>query len=98
MRKRTLKVPEAVRETIRRMDLELKRKVRGALDEILLDPFCGKPLKDELHGLWSLRVGRLRVIYQPAGAGPEIVAIGPRRSIYEDTARIVFRRTKSQSR
>jgi mRNA-degrading endonuclease RelE of RelBE toxin-antitoxin system len=50
-------------------------------------PHCGKALKGELQGLWSLRIGRHRIIYRPDDAGADIIAIGPRRTIYEDASR-----------
>ena len=65
------------------MHLHLKHKIRAALIDILVDPACGKPLKEELSGYWSLRVGRLRVIYRPDQQGVEIVALGPRNTIYD---------------
>jgi mRNA-degrading endonuclease RelE of RelBE toxin-antitoxin system len=74
---RTLKTPATVRSLIRQMHALLKRKVRAALTDILDDPDCGKPLEGELKGLWSLRVGRHRVIYRPDDAGAEVVTIGP---------------------
>ena len=88
---RTLKTPSTVRDLIRHMHPPLKRKVRAALADILDDPDCGKPLEGELKGLWSLRIGRHRVIYRPDDAGAEIVAIGPRRTIYEETAQHLLR-------
>ena len=91
---RTFKVPAQVRDLIRKLPPDLKRKVRGALDDILDDPGCGKPLKRELEGYWSLNVGRNRIIYRPDGEGIEIVALGPRRTIYEDAARILVRSRK----
>ena len=91
---RTLKTTVAVRDLISRMHPDLKRKVRSALTDILDDPGCGKPLKGELTGLWSLRVARHRIIYRPDVAGAEIVAIGPRHTVYEDTAQRVLRETR----
>jgi len=93
---RTFKVPAQVRDLIRKLPPDLKRKVRGALDDILDDPGCGKPLKRELEGYWSLNVGRNRIIYRPDGEGIEIVALGPRRTIYEDAARILVRSRKKR--
>jgi len=75
---RTLKAAGGVRDVIRRLHPELTRKVRDALTDILADPGCGKPLKRELDGYWSLRVGRHRIISRPDHAGAEIVAFGPR--------------------
>jgi mRNA interferase RelE/StbE len=73
------------------MHPDMKRKVRAALTDILADPDCGKPLEGALQGLWSLRVARYRVIYRPDAAGAEVVAIGPRSTIYEETARLIRR-------
>lgn len=83
---RTLNVPTAVRDLIRQLHPGLKRKVRAALTDILEDPACGKPLEKNLRGYWILRVGRNRIISRPDEEGVEIVAIGPRRTIYEETA------------
>jgi mRNA interferase RelE/StbE len=87
----TLKVPTEVRDVIRRLHPELKRKLRGALADILDDPTCGKALKEDLEGYWSLRIGRSRIIYRPGGGGVEIVAIGPRENIYEEAVRQIRR-------
>lgn len=87
----SLKVPTDVRDVIRRLHPELKRKIRAALTDILDDPSCGKALKDEVEGYSSLRVGRSRIIYRIAAGVIEIVAVGPRGSIYEETARIIHR-------
>ena len=65
----------------------MKRKVREALNDILTDPKSGKPLQRKLEGYWSLRIARHRIIYRPDEDGSEIVAFGPRKSIYEEMAR-----------
>ena len=84
---RTLKVPQTVRELIRHLHPEMKRKVRAALNDILKDPACGKPLERELKGYWSLRISRYRIIYRPDKAGAVIAAIGPRKTVYEEIER-----------
>lgn len=94
MAARTFKVPAEVRDLIRNLHPDLKRKVREALDDILDDPGCGKPLKRELEGYWSLKLGRHRIVYRPDREGIEIVALGPRRTIYEHAARLILRRRK----
>ena len=53
-----LKVPTEVRNLIRHLPPVLKRKVRAALADILDDPTCGKALKEELEGYWSLLRGK----------------------------------------
>ncbi|MFZ2155631.1 MAG: type II toxin-antitoxin system RelE/ParE family toxin [Bradyrhizobium sp.] len=87
---RTDSNPDAVAGTIRSLHPEIKRKLRGALAAIAGDPGVGKPLKEELTGLWSLRVGRFRVVYRAVAARTiELVAFGPRERIYEETMRLI---------
>jgi mRNA interferase RelE/StbE len=84
---RRLRIPDDVATLVRGLHPDIKRKVRAALDRILRDPETGNPLRDSLEGLRSARVGRVRVIYRATQASIEIVAIGPRRTIYEETTR-----------
>ncbi|OHC04107.1 MAG: hypothetical protein A3H23_05645 [Planctomycetes bacterium RIFCSPLOWO2_12_FULL_40_19] len=88
-----LKVPDDIAELIRNMHPHLKKKVRASLQSILSDPYSGKALKDELAGLRSFRVGRLRIIYRISDQKLiEIVAIGPQETIYEETFRLLKRK------
>ena len=69
---------------------DIKRKVRAALDRLAQDLEAGKALQGDLQGLRSLRVARLRVIYRaPARRVIEIVTIGPRNRVYEETLRLI---------
>ncbi len=64
--------------------------MKAALKAILSDPDIGKSLRNELEGLRSFRVGRFRIIYRKPSKGIiDIVAIGPRKYIYEETYRLV---------
>ena len=82
---RRLRIPDEVAELIKDLYPDLKRKVRSALDDILLNPTIGKALRDELAGLRSCRVARFRIIYRSVGSVIEVVAVGPRQTIYEET-------------
>lgn len=86
---RRLRVPDDVAGLVRGLHPDLKRKVRSALSDIVDDPELGKPLRDELAGLRSCRVGRLRIVYRVTSVAIEIIAVGPRRSIYQETWRRV---------
>lgn len=88
---RKLRAPEEVRALIRYMHPKLKKKVRAALEILLINPDHGKALRDELLGLRSVRVGRLRIVYRPTPVAIELVAVGPRRTIYEETLRLLGR-------
>ena len=84
-----LRVSDDLAALIRGLHSELKRKVREALVLIVENPALGKPLKRELEGLRSFRVNRFRIIYNlAANREVQIIAIGPRDRIYEETARM----------
>ena len=89
-----LRVPDDVAHLIRGMHPELKRKIRGTLEIIVASPGSGKALKDELSGLQSFRVGKFRVVYKVARRTIEIVAVGPRSKIYEETLRLIRAETQ----
>ena len=92
-----LRIPDEVVALLRSLHPQLKRKVRAALQTLCADPHSGKALRDELEGLRSFRAGRLRVIYRVGKRKQvEIVAIGPRKNIYEETFRLL-RREREQT-
>ncbi len=85
-----LRVPDEIVSLIRGMHPNLKKRVRAAFNEILNDPYCGKALKEELADLRSFRIKRFRIIYKVSSKKEmRIVALGPRRYIYEETFRII---------
>ena len=83
-RERRLRVPDDVVLLLREMHPGLRRKLRAALEEIARDPSVGDALRDELAGLMRLRVGRLRIVYRIRARVIDVVAIGPRATIYEE--------------
>lgn len=90
---RRLKMSDETAELVRTLHPDLKRKIKAALQTVLNDPQSGKVLKDELEGLQSFKVGKFRVVYKTAKDKRiiEIVAIGPRKTIYEETMRFLQR-------
>jgi mRNA interferase RelE/StbE len=85
-----LRVPDEIVSLIRGMHPILKKKVEAALNEISHDPYCGKAMKEELAGLRSYRIKRFRIIYKVSTKKQiSIIALGPRKYIYEETFRIV---------
>ena len=86
---RRIRVPDDVAALIRGLHPDLKKKVRSALRDIIEDPGVGKILREELAGLRSCRVSRFRIVYRVTGGVIEIVAVGPRRTIYQETWRRV---------
>ena len=64
MRRFSLALSATSHRILRHLHPGIKRSIRKALDDLSKDPFCGKPLKEELRGLWSFPVSRHRIIYQ----------------------------------
>lgn len=84
-----LKVTDETAALIRGTHPILRKKIRESLKTILSDPESGKLLKDELQGLKSFQVSRFRIIYRVSKRHIAIIAIGPRRTIYEETFRLI---------
>ena len=77
---------KAVRDAIIHLPPHLKRRVKAAFRAIAGNPYQAKPLKDELIGLRSYRVGRNRLVLRSQDPVIEIIAFGPRSHIYERVA------------
>ena len=84
--RRVVLLPE-VADVLRQLPPEPKRKVRAALAELQRNPDLGEPLDRELAGMRRIRVGQLRIVYRRSPGGLEVVAIGPRRTIYTELER-----------
>jgi mRNA-degrading endonuclease RelE of RelBE toxin-antitoxin system len=76
-------VSAAACRIIRHLHPDAKRAVRKALDSLSINPSLGKPLQEELAGLWSLPVANHRIIYQIAPGTITVVFIGPRHDVYQ---------------
>lgn len=88
-----LRVPDDVAAFLRKCHPRIKSQFRSGLQSILDNPHIGKALKEALSGLRSHRVKRYRIIYciDVERQHIEIVAIGPRSIIYEETFRMLQR-------
>ncbi len=80
--------PRAVR-ALQRLDPQVRRRIRAAIERIAKDPSRGKPLQFNLRGLRSVRTGDYRIIYQAREKILEIlvVGIGHRRDVFERARR-----------
>ena len=82
-----LELSNQAERVIRRMaqrEPALYQRVARALDDLQRDPYQGKPLKGELKGRYSYRVGSYRVVYlvRQQELLVLIIDIGHRRDIY----------------
>jgi mRNA interferase RelE/StbE len=92
--RRKLRVPDEIVALIRGCHPQLKRKIRAGLRYILTEPESGKSLKDEMEGLKSYRISRFRIICRISSKKIiDVVAVGPRKTIYEETYKIIKKET-----
>ena len=95
--RRKLRMPDEIVALIRGCHPQLKKKLRAGLRHILAEPESGKSLKDDLEGLKSYRIRRFRIIYRISSKQAiDIIAVGPRKTIYEETYRIIKKESNSQ--
>ena len=83
-----LAIPPHVADVIRRLPPDVKRSVKQAMRALASQPDAGEPLRRELEGLWKYRARRFRVVYAVDRARRlvQILAVGHRRTIYEEAA------------
>jgi mRNA interferase RelE/StbE len=85
-----LLVADHAASVLRNLHPDIKKKLKTACQVIAADPYAGKALTEELDGLRSYRVSRFRIIYRVMQERRiEIIAVGPRERIYEETYRLV---------
>lgn len=84
--KRTLIVRPELQELLRHLPPMLKGKIKQALEEIVENPSSGKALREELAGLSSTRIGRIRIVYRAEEHRITLITIGPRRMVYQKAA------------
>jgi mRNA interferase RelE/StbE len=79
---------ESAVDDISELDGSSKRIIKKVIEEkLMVDPLkYGKPLRRNLSGLFKLRVGDYRIIYQVKEHEVIVVVVkvGHRREVYED--------------
>ena len=69
----------------KKLKKNIRARVREALTILESQPYAGKRLHGELRQNYSMRVGKLRIIYTVSEKDKTIyiIAIGPRKTIYQ---------------
>ncbi|MBI3318907.1 MAG: type II toxin-antitoxin system RelE/ParE family toxin [Candidatus Omnitrophica bacterium] len=96
--KHPLVVEDALRELIRHLPPEIKKRIHYGLEEIARDPHSGKALSEELSGLRSYKIGKLRIIYRIQERSIALVVLGPRKTIYQQAALEIKRKAQWRNR
>jgi len=70
---------------LNKLDNNIKKRISSKIELLKANPELGKPLTANLAGLWSLRIGDFRVIYQIKNQELAILIIklGHRKNVYE---------------
>lgn len=70
---------------VRKLDPQIRHRVRAAAETLRQDPYRGKPLQFQLKGMRSWRTGDYRIVWRVREMAVEIliVEIGHRREIYD---------------
>jgi mRNA interferase RelE/StbE len=87
--RRPIRTTEEIASSIRSLHPALKKRIHNALDLIRLQPEGGKPLQRAWEGYRSFRIGKFRIIYRVVSKEIEVVAVGPRHTIYEEASRLM---------
>ncbi len=82
-----LSIPDEIREIVRHQSPVAKQKINAAWDAILENPYSGKVLQDQLHGTRSYVIPPFRVIYEIKLQQVRVLAIGLRKTVYDDFTR-----------
>jgi mRNA interferase RelE/StbE len=90
-------IPPHVAVVIRTLHPDLKQLIKSAIRAISTNPECGEPLKRELEGLRKYRVRRFRIVYAVDHKRRVIrlMAVGHRRSVYEELTERVRRKSRA---
>ena len=68
---------------LKQLDKQTQIRILKNLKTLEEDPFAGKQLTGRLTGLFSLRVGDYRIIYQPSKSIIIIRTVGHRKMVYK---------------
>ena len=79
-----VRVEENAEKFLKKLDETTKKRIIKKLKDLETNPELGKPLTANLAGLWSLRIGDYRAIYQIRNNELIILVlqIGHRKNIY----------------
>ncbi len=95
-----LDIPPHVSVAIRHLSQDLKRSIKAAVRALCVNPNEGAPLVKELEGLWKYRVRRFRIVYAIDRRRKviRVMAVGHRRSVYEQVTEHLLMRREEKSK
>jgi len=67
---------------IRKLNKETQVRILREVNVLRTNPYAGKPLRGEWKGVFSLRIGDYRVLYQIKRSKVILLAMGHRKHVY----------------
>ena len=60
----SIQIKSSALKSIQKLDAPIRRRIVGRIDRLAENPTSGTRLKGELEGLWRVREGDFRIIYE----------------------------------
>ena len=68
---------------IKALDREVQVRILREINILKTNPYAGKPLRGEWKGVYSLRMGDYRVLYQIKGNKVFLLVVSHRKRVFE---------------
>ena len=83
--KYTVILSRQAEHSYKKLEEKVKAQIQDCLISLEEEVYCGKPLHGDLKGNYSLRVGKLRIIYMISVKDKivYIISIGARKTVYQ---------------
>jgi len=72
-------------KNIKVLDREVQVRILRGINILKTNPYVGKPLRGEWKGIYSLRIGDYRVLYQIKKNEVFLLVVGHRKRVYRQT-------------
>lgn len=81
----TVLLSHQAEKVYKKLNKTLKDRVKEALIKLQNKPHLGKTLHGDLKGNYSIRIGKIRIIYSISEKNKTVytIAIGPRKTVYQ---------------
>ena len=78
-----IRIKSSATKELKRLTKSDRGRIIKAIDQLAENPLAGTILKGTLRGIWRLRIGNYRVLYE-LGEDVLILRVAHRREVYRD--------------
>ena len=76
-------IPSSCKKDIKNADAESRKRLKKILISLMDYPYQGKPLRYELKGIMSIRIGKYRLTYEIIGETVRLRSFRLRKKVYD---------------